>query len=430
VTELLPYGEGLRRIAEAGRIRRVERVALGEARGRVLAAELFAREELPPFDNSAVDGFAVRAADLAGASTTSPVRLCVGPTVFAGAPLPSASTSAFGAVRIMTGAPVPEGFDTATKVEDAEVEKDAAGEVLLARAPIFRGANVRLRGEDVRLGQRLLAAPCVLSSNLLAVAAGQGIGFVEVLARPVLRFVATGDELVDDPNRPLAPGQIRNTSLPFLLAEAERLGLPAIREGILPDREDEAVERVGRWLAERRGRRLDDPRDPAAPMVVVSTGAVSVGEKDFVPATLRRCGFELLFHGLAVRPGKPALVARHADTATFWVGLPGNVLSTAAAFRFFVLPLLRALLGLEAAPTRRKARLAADFSKPPALRFFARGLLRSAVDGVWEFAAETRQGSGMLSALVASNAYAMMPEGAALVPAGSAVDVVGDDEGL
>ncbi|MBI5500940.1 MAG: molybdopterin molybdotransferase MoeA [Deltaproteobacteria bacterium] len=428
--DLITYAETLRRIEGLGRIRRTERVALGQARGRVLAADIVAREELPPFDNTAVDGFAVRAADLAGASRERPVRLRIGGAVFAGETMTADTAAAAAAVRIMTGAPVPAGFDAAVKIEDVAVETADGGQILVCRAPVTKGANLRWRGEDVTIGQRLVLAPRVVTSGVLTVAAGQGIGELDVLARPVLRFVATGDELVDDPSQALRPGQIRNTSLPFLLAEADRLGLPAIREGLMADREDEAVVRVGGWLAARPGRRLDDEHEPAAPEIVVSTGAVSVGDKDFVPATLRRCGFELVVHRLAVRPGKPVLIAGHAETATFWVGLPGNVLSTAAGFRFFVVPLVRSLFGLPSWPTRRKARLTTPFPKPAGLRFFARGALRSADDGALEFTPEDRQASGMSSALAGSDAYGMFPEAPALVPAGATIDVAGDDESL
>jgi molybdopterin molybdotransferase len=397
---------------------------LAAARGRVLAEELVAREDLPPFDNSAMDGFAVRAGETAGTSSRHPVRLRVGGTVFAGVPLAEYETSRAGTVRIMTGAPIPQGFDAVLRVEDSAVERDEDGERLVLATPVPPGSHIRRKGEDVPIGRRLIDAPAVLTPALLAVAAGQGVGELSVVARPVLRFVATGDELVDDPNRRLGPGQIRNTSLPFLMAEAERLGLPAVREGLMPDREDEAVERVSRWLAERRG------GADAVPHVVVSTGAVSVGEKDFVPSFVRRLGFEILVHGVAVRPGKPVLVARHADAAMFWVGLPGNVLSTAAGFRFFALPLLRTLLGLDPGPTRHSARLANDVTKPEGLRFFARGTLRSAADGALLFIPEDRQGSGMLSALASSDAYAVLPEGPSVVRAGTPVDVVGDEEGL
>jgi molybdopterin molybdotransferase len=422
---LMPYADALTRIAALDAIRAVERLPLAAARGRVLSEELVAREDLPPFDNSAMDGFAMRAAETAGASSKHPLRLRVGGTVFAGTPLPDYETSRAGTVRIMTGAPIPQGFDAVLRVEDSVVERDGDGERLVLATPVPSGSHVRRKGEDVAIGRRLVDAPAVLTPALLAVAAGQGIGEVDVVARPVLRFVATGDELVEDPNRRLGPGQIRNTSLPFLMAEAERLSLPAVREGLMPDREDEAVERVSRWMAERRGGGAG-----AVPHIVVSTGAVSVGEKDFVPSLVRRLGFEILVHGAAVRPGKPVLIAFHADAAMFWVGLPGNVLSTTAAFRFFVLPLLRTLLGLDPEPTRRCARLANDVTKPEGLRFFVRGTLRSAPDGALLFTPEDRQGSGMLSALASTDAYAVLPEGPAVVRAGTPVDVVGDEEGL
>lgn len=426
---ILRHDEILARLAALAPIAATEEVPLLEARGRVLARDLVAREDLPPFDNSAMDGFALRSAATAGASADRPLRLRVGPTVFAGAPLSEAETAAAGAVRIMTGAPMPAGYDTVLRREDAELESAAGAEWLVLRAPVPPGAHLRRRGEDTARGARLVAAPRVLTPQLLAVAAGQAYGALAVRRRPVLRLVATGDELVEDPDRPLGPGQIRNTSLPFLLGEAARLGLPAIREPLMPDDLEQAVARVRAWLP------AGAARDPGAavldaPQVVISTGAVSVGDRDFVPALMERLGFEVLVHGALVRPGKPVLLARHPSGGLWWVGLPGNVLSTAAGFRFFALPLLRALLGLPLAPPRPRARLAVEFRKPAELRFFARGALRPEADGGLTFLAEDRQGSGMLTALAGTEGYAVIPEGAARVPAGTLVEAVFDSEGL
>ncbi|MBN1774598.1 MAG: molybdopterin molybdotransferase MoeA [Deltaproteobacteria bacterium] len=438
---ILRYDEALARIATLPPLAATEEPPLGEARGRVLAADLVAREDLPPFDNSAMDGFALRSAATARASAASPLRLVVGPTVYAGAPLPEAETSAAGTVRIMTGAPIPAGYDTVLRREDAALETEAGTERLVLRAPVPAGAHVRRRGEDTARGTRLVAAPRVLTPQLLAVAAGQAYDALTVRRSPVLRLVATGDELIEDPHRPLGPGQIRNTSLPFLQGEAARLGLPAVREPLMADRLDEAVALVRAWLppsaTREPGTGLPEPnrtlRGAASAdvlQVVISTGAVSVGDRDFVPALVERLGFEVLVHGAYVRPGKPVLVARHPSGAVVWVGLPGNVLSTAAGFRFFALPVLRTLLGLPLVPPRPRARLAADFRKPAELRFFARGALRPEPDGGLTFVAENRQGSGMLTALAGTEGYAVIPEGSARVPAGSLVEAVPDSEGL
>ena len=421
---ILRYDEALARIATLPPLAATEEVPLVEARGRVLAAELVAREDLPPFDNSAMDGFALRSAATARASAANALRLRVGPTVFAGAPLPEAQTSAAETVRIMTGAPLPAGYDTVLRREDAVVETEAGTERLVLRAPVSAGAHVRRRGEDVARGTRLVAAPRVLTAQLLAVAAGQAYGTLTARRSPVLRLVATGDELIEDPQQPLGPGQIRNTSLPFLLGEAARLGLPAVREPLMADRLEQAVALVRTWLP------ASDAASPGAPQVVISTGAVSVGDRDFIPALVERLGFEVLVHGAHVRPGKPVLVARHPSGAVVWVGLPGNVLSTAAGFRFFALPALRTLLGLPLAPPRPRARLLAEFRKPAELRFFARGALRPDPDGGLTFVAEDRQGSGMLTALAGTEGYAVIPEGDARVPAGTLVEAVPDSEGL
>jgi molybdopterin molybdotransferase len=457
--EVLRYQEALARITMLPPIAATEVLPLAAARGRVLAEDLIAREDLPPFHNSAMDGFALRSTQTASASAGSPLRLVVGPTVYAGTPLPEAETTAAQTVRIMTGAPIPVGYDTVLRREDAVLEHEAGVERLVLRAPVPAGAHVRRRGEDVAHGTKLLVAPRLLTPQLLAVAAGQAYGSLVVRTSPVLRLVATGDELVEDPALALGPGQIRNTSLPFLLGEAERLGLPAVREPLMPDRLEDAVARVRTWLptgaapdpgggvsppdralqgaAPDRGggvsppnRALQGAAFPGAPQVVISTGAVSVGDRDFVPALLERLGFEVQVHGSFVRPGKPVLVARHPSGAVVWVGLPGNVLSTAAGFRFFALPVVRALLGLPLAPPRVCARLHAEFRKPAELRFFARGVLRPEPDGPPTFVAEDRQGSGMLTALANTTAYAVVPEGPAELPAGTLVEVALDSEGL
>lgn len=420
---VLRYEQVLERLATLPPIAATEQVPLAQARGRVLAADLVAREDLPPFDNAAMDGFALRSAATAGASADRPLRLRVGPTVFAGAPLPETETAAAETVRIMTGAPIPPGYDTVLRREDAELESEAGTERLVLRAPVPPGAHLRRRGEDTARGTRLVPAPRVLTPQLLAVAAGQACGTLTVRRNPLLRLVATGDELVEDPDRPLGPGQIRNTSLPFLLGEAARLGLPAIREPLMPDDLERAVARVRAWLP-------SEECPAGAPQVVISTGAVSVGDRDFVPALVERLGFEVLVHGASVRPGKPVLLARHPSGALWWAGLPGNVLSTAAGFRFFALPLLRALLGLPLTPPRLRARLAAEFCKPADLRFFARGTLRPEPDGSLAFLPDDRQGSGMLTTLAGTDGYAVIPEGCARLPAGTLVEAVFDSEGL
>ncbi len=427
---MVSYAEAIRRIVSMGRILRIETVPLAEARGRVLARALEGREALPPFDNSAMDGFCVRSADTERAAAGPAVRLRVGPTIFAGAPLPADLTREAGALRIMTGAPMPDGFDCVIRFEDATVEKDEGGEVLVVGGRVPVGAHVRKRGEDVAVGDRLLDAGRLLGPGAIAVIAGQGMAEVPVVARPRIRVLATGDELVSDPAKPLGPGQIRNTSLQFLLAEAARLGLPAVSEGLVPDREDDVLAVVRGWLDARRGLSLGDVADPAAPDIVVSTGAVSAGERDFVPSMLERLGFDIAVHGVAVRPGRPVLVASRPGTATLWVGLPGNVLSTAAGFRFFVLPLVRSLLGISVAPSPVRARLASPFPKPAGLRFFARCALRHAGDGSLDAYPERRQGSGMLSALAATDAYAVFPEEPSFIPAGAVIDVEPDAAGL
>lgn len=301
------------------------RVPLAEAAGRVLLESVVADMDLPPFETTAMDGWAVRAADVASA----PVALRIAGSLGAGgrAPGPLAGGET---LKVMTGAPLPEGADAVVPVERSELLDD--GRVRLDESAA-RGAHVRRRGEVLGEGQPLLSAGRRLTPADLVLAAAAGRESVRV-ARPARTAVlVTGDEVVPCAERP-GPGRIRNTNEPLLSGALRRLGAEVRALGTAPDELEPLAAAFGRGVA-------------AGPDFLLTTGGVSMGDRDLVGAALARLGAEILFHKVAIKPAKPVLVARLGATIVF--ALPGNPVSAAVGFDFFVRPAWRAASGLSPA---------------------------------------------------------------------------------
>lgn len=284
---------------------------------RVLARGLTAQVDVPADDVSAMDGYAVGAAAAGD-------RLPVSGTIAAGDP-PGARLAAGGALRIMTGAPLPEGADRVVSVEGSDGGTD---QVLLRQVPP-PGTHVRRRGEVVRAGQALLPAGTVCSPAVLSNLATHGITTLEVHRAPRVAVVSTGDEVVPPEVEP-APGQLRDSHTDFLLAAGRGLGLTFDSLGIAADHAEALYERVSGGMDSD---------------VLIIGGGVSKGAFDWVEETLRRCECEILFHNVSLQPGKPMLAARHAGGLVF--GLPGNPNSVMVTFALFVRPALRRLLGYQ-----------------------------------------------------------------------------------
>ena len=283
-----------------------ERVGLAEAAGRTLAADVFADTDFPPFDTTAMDGYAVRAGTTAARERPG----TTGAGANAAAPLAEGE-----AVRVMTGAPVPEGAEAVVPVEDAE----RRGETVVFRAPASPGAHLRRRGEIFRAGAPVLAAGHLLTAERILVCATVGAARLAVTALPRVLLAATGDELVDAAASPSGP-QIRNGNGPALAAAlASRRILAATRPPI-PDR----LEALARFFTE----------DVPGYDLVLTTGGVSAGDYDRAADAASAAGFEILFHGVAVKPGKPIAFGR--KERCFWFGLPGNPVSALTTFHLFV----------------------------------------------------------------------------------------------
>ena len=377
-----------------------ERVALSAARSRVTAADVIAPVDLPPFDNSAVDGYAVRHADL---KPDGDSRLAIAGRLTAGARAAPAIKPGE-AVRIFTGAAMPEGADTVFMQEDVTVE---GGRVILPPG-LKRGANRRLAGEDVAQGRVVLPAGTVLEAQHVALAAALGITELEVRRRLTVAIFSTGDEVVE-PGAARAGTAIYDANRYLLRELLDRLGAAVTDVGILPD-EPQALARA---LAEAAGHDL-----------IVTSGGVSTGEADHVRAAVERVG-SLVFWRVAIKPGRPVAmgVIRAADghSAAF-VGLPGNPVAVFVTFVRVVKPLLRRLAG--AAPQRLVAlpvRAAFAYKKKKDRREYVRVALRRAADGEIEAVKHPQDGAGILTSLTETDGLLEFPEDVTAIEPGARV---------
>jgi molybdopterin molybdotransferase len=399
VASSLDYDEALERWLAHSPAARTERLSTHSVLGRILAEPIRAPEAIPPFDNSAMDGFALRVPDgqLPAGHSMTPAG-----AQFAGDGPQQLSGEA---IEITTGALVPRGFDAVVPIERVVALRD--GRIELADE-VRAGQNIRLRGSDIEAGVDLLQPGQLLDAEALTLLAAAGVGDVMVARVPRAAVIATGSELVDSPAQALLPGQIRNCNRPGLVARLRAAGADCVYETTIGDDSDALVAAI-------------EAAEAAGAQMVLSSGAVSMGRHDFVPATLSRLGANVLFHKLRMRPGKPLLAAR-LPSGVLYAGLPGNPVSTTVGFRFFVEPLLRRLLGMTD-ETGLRLPLLAPLAARGGFRFHLKARLR--VSPVGALAVEVLQGqeSFRLAPMLAANCWAVIPADCPDLAAGSLVDV-------
>jgi molybdopterin molybdotransferase len=377
-----------------------EKVSLLEALGRVIAEDIYTPRDIPPLDNSGMDGYAVRWEDVGRAAPDHPIRLDVTEDLPAGF-MATRPVRKGEAIRIMTGAPIPPGADTVVPVE--ETRKEGSG-VLIFKA-VAKGDCIRKAGEDVKRGERVIWAGDPVRPAEVGMLASVKRSFVPVYQRPQVAILCTGDELVDVDEELIDPKIVSSNSY-TLAAQVKDCGAIPIQLGIARDRKEDIQAKL------RQGLRAD---------VIISSAGVSVGDYDFVKEVFLDVGVEMVFWKVAMRPGKPLAFGALAGKPVF--GLPGNPVSSMVSFEQFVRPSLLKIMG-----HRRLTRpvieaiLKEDIRKEPSRRHFIRASVSFERDHY--FVTTTGdQGSGILRSMVKANGLVIIPEGTEWVRAGEKVRV-------
>ncbi len=392
---LLPVDEARARILAVINPLAPEDVLIDDALGRSLTSPFTVRRTLPPWDNSAMDGYAVRAADL----QSVPTKLEVTQKIFAG-DRPTREVTPGTCARIMTGAPMPPGADAVVMQERTQPSGDHHVEI---QEVVKLGANVRRRGEDVREGEALFLAGRELSLADAGALWGQGVERVSVHRRPRVAIVSSGDELCDVGC--LEEGKIVDTNSPVIAAAVRRAGGIPVRLGRAADTLASLREHIAPGLE--------------ADVLITLAGA-SVGEKDFTREALTGLGVDIDFWKVAMKPGKPLAFGRKGATLVF--GLPGNPVSAMVTFELFVRPALRVLQGLAPLPVSLPGRVAVDVPKQPGLRLFVRATTEVREGVLWACPL-TSQSSGALSSASGATCLIDLPEASSGVKTGNEISI-------
>ena len=378
-----------------------EVAGIDECLYRVLAEPVIARRDVPPTDNSAMDGFALTAAAAERASDADPVSFPVVRTIRAG-DLAGPPVGKDEAVRIMTGAPVPEGVDTVVMVEDTYVE----AETLFLTKPVKGNANIRRAGEDIKSSDEVLPAGRPLRPADLGLIASQGIAQLKVYRRPEVAILATGDEVVSLGEVP-HEAQIYSSNSHALAALVTECGAVPRQLGIAHDEPGHLAAMI------EEGLQSD---------VLVTTGGISMGDYDYLKDVFGKVGVEVLFWKVAQKPGKPMTFGVRRSKAVF--ALPGNPVSATLSFELYVRPALRKMMGHARLfrPTVR-AVLEEDIKKKPGRRNFIRGVVSRQADGILYARTTGEQGSGILRSMSAANGIIVLDEDTERARKGEKVEV-------
>ncbi|MDH4228920.1 MAG: molybdopterin molybdotransferase MoeA [Nitrospirota bacterium] len=375
---MIPFEEALEQVLKIAPQPRFEQVMLHDALGRVLAEEITAPRDLPPWNNSAVDGFAVRAIDTTAATPERPIELSVLETIAAGA-MPTQRVDQGAATRIMTGAPMPEGADAVVMVEDSVAVRN---DLTRITCRVDQGENVRLKGEDVRKGQVVVPSGTVLRPGHIGMLASLGRSQLRTTRRPVVGILSTGDELVEIDKDP-GIDKILNVNSHALAAQVRDVGAVPVMLGIARDTKDAVRDGI------REGLNCD---------ILLISGGVSMGDFDFVRDVMSELGGGLTFWKVRMKPARPLAFGPVAGVPTF--GLPGNPVSSMVSFEVFVRPFIRKWMGhqhIERPVVMCK--LTEKVGKKPGRRFFLRTVVTPDAAGGYTCRTTGDQGSGVLTSM-------------------------------
>jgi len=389
--EMIRFEEGLKLVLDRAFSTGTETVSFLASQGRVLAAELLSDVDLPPFNKTAVDGYACRKEDLA-------MELKVLEVINAGK-RPEFVITEGTCSKIMTGAPVPAGADFVFMVEDSE-EKSSGKVVFSGKS---RKDNISLKGEDVRSGYTVLASGRIIRPQDVAVMASTGNTLITVAKMPKVGIISTGSELVEPSSRP-GMSQIRNSNAYQLLAQVERAGGTGRYYGIAVDDEAVTLKMLSKALEEND--------------IVLLTGGVSMGDFDFVPVVMQSAGVELIFDRMAVQPGKPTTFGVHKNALVF--GLPGNPVSSYIQFEILVRPLFMKMMKCNWRPTEWKAPLGVGYRRKNTTRM---SWIPVRIDNEGNAIPVEYHGSAHISALPDSDGIISVPIGTEFLEKGTMVDV-------
>ena len=372
-----------------------EQLTLAEASGRILSEDINSPISVPTFDNSAMDGYAVNASDLLTATKEHPVSLKLIGLTAAGDNIAMVKNNTQSAWKIMTGAPVPNGFDSIISVENTKLIETASEKSVMCFSSPKRGAHIRTSGEDFIIGDIVLRKNMLLNANRIMALASLGVANVKVKKRPRIAVFSTGKELVNDLQQALSPGQIYNSNMPYILDYLKSLPVITHNAGTNYDQAD--------LYKQALQKELDSGAN-----IIISTGAVSMGDFDFIPPTVLEMGAKIIFHKNKIRPGKPILFAIFPN-GSYYFGLPGNPISATIGLRFFVTYLISIMLELPA-ENPLQARLAGTINKKKGFRTFLKAHVQS--NSKASVFADIMQGqeSFKIHPLIDSNAWVVLGE--------------------
>lgn len=378
-----------------------EEARITDSLDRVLREDIYSDTDIPTLANSAMDGYAVKSSDTSGASKSKPMTLKVIYDLKAG-DIAKMALKKGQAMRIMTGAPIPEGADSVIIVEDTE-KKGKDGVLIFKEARL--GENIRKAGEDIKKGEKVLQKGILLNSAHVGILASLGRPIVKLTRRPKVAILATGDEVIDVDER-LEPGKLRSSNTYTLYSQVLQCGGIPKNLGIAKDKPEELEKKL------RQGLDCD---------LILTSGGVSVGDYDLVKFILAKIGTDIKFWKVAMRPGKPLVFGRLNQKFIF--GLPGNPVSSMISFEVFVRPAILKLSGHEQ-DTRKEvdAVLEEDINKKKGLRYFVRAKTRWE-DGIYLTRTTGPQGSGILKSMAIANSLIILAEEEEYVQKGTRVTV-------
>ena len=406
----IPVAEAISRIMQHSTPLAKETIALEQAVGRILAEPIVARNSVPPFDRSPYDGFAINSVNSIGATGENRVAFTVIGEIGAGhvGEQPIGEHEAY---RIMTGAQIPEGADAVVMFEQTVETSNG----FTIRKEFKAGENVSYAGEDAKEGERLIEAGTRIHAGTIALLATFGYAQVSVSKRPIVGILSTGTELLEVSDE-LVPGKIRNSNGPMVKAQLERLGVPFKVYGTEVDDLEVCTEVVKQALRETEA--------------LITTGGVSVGDYDYLPAIYERLGATVLFNKVSMRPGSVTTVAVLSDKLLF--GLSGNPSACFTGFELFARPALLSMMG-DRAPymPRLTARLSEDFTKPNPFTRFVRAVWHMDEKGISVAPAGFNK-SNAVSSIARGNCLIVLPSGTRGFTTGDEVDVllVGSEQGV